>query len=616
MGADGRPAAVRYFPGQKAVPKVGADNLLAGETNGIAFDFTGNSGLGYVSVLDTTTPANVLHNARANTVLKQNSSSSPKIVLRDDGLYHWTDHNLALQSQAFDNASWTKSGTTATADQTTAPDGTVTADLLAETNTASASSHRASQNITTITGETYTCAVCFKDNTRRYGRLIANQNGSTTVWSGVRIDLNDGSVTSAAGSGGGTVVAASSTSLGSGWWLLQLTFIATSTTMVLRACCANSSAIASGNSAGEVSYTGSTSNSLYVWGARFNHGTTLSTYYSTTTAAFVDIPIEYDPVAGKWHLVAEIGITNLALQGSNFTATWTLSSMSAALTATDPMGNSTGASTLTATAGNATALQAITSASSNRRTYVWLKRRTGTGNIDLTQDNGTTWTTQSVTASWQRFAIPNVSAATNPTVGIRIVTSGDAVDVAWFVHAATSVSMGATGSPVPTFTTTASRVNDSMTFPVGVFPWSELAGTSYCEFVCSQINGTSASGPDFLSDGDGTSTGFFHDISMDLRGFPNAGQTSGLASIGTYNAASRIGVTFAWDASGQCASDNGTAVNTSATSGVAATSRTQICVGCRGRGSNDNQPNQGTIAKAVWAVRRVANADVPNWRWT
>jgi hypothetical protein len=40
------------------------------------------------------------------------------------------EQNLLLYSQEFDNAAWTKTSTTVTANSTTAPDGTTTADTL------------------------------------------------------------------------------------------------------------------------------------------------------------------------------------------------------------------------------------------------------------------------------------------------------------------------------------------------------------------------------------------------------------------------------------------------------------------------------------------------------
>jgi hypothetical protein len=46
-------------------------------------------------------------------------------------------------------------------------------------------------------------------------------------------------------------------------------------------------------------------------------------------------------------------------------------------------------------------------------------------------DNGSTWTAVTVTSAWLPVEIPGQTLA-NPTVGIRIVTNADAVDVMWF----------------------------------------------------------------------------------------------------------------------------------------------------------------------------------------
>lgn len=82
---------------------------------------------------------------------------------------------------------------------------------------------------------------------------------------------------------------------------------------------------------------------------------------------------------------------------------------------------------LTATKANATILApAVTSASAARRFAPYVRRITGSGNVDATLDGGTTWTTLSgITASYTRQGIGQTVA--NPRVGIRIATSGDEV---------------------------------------------------------------------------------------------------------------------------------------------------------------------------------------------
>lgn len=111
-------------------------------------------------------------------------------------------------------------------------------------------------------------------------------------------------------------------------------------------------------------------------------------------------------------------------------------------------------SLLTATGANGTCLQAITSSSAARVTKFWLARETGSGTVEITQDNGSTWAAVSLTSDPQPF---NIAAATlaNPTIGIRIVTSGDAVRLYRTQHQVASIplrpSIGPTdGSTVTT----------------------------------------------------------------------------------------------------------------------------------------------------------------------
>lgn len=125
-----------------------------------------------------------------------------------------------------------------------------------------------------------------------------------------------------------------------------------------------------------------------------------------------------------------------------------------------PGGNPYTPDILTATAGNGTLLQSVTSASADRDFSIWLKRKTGTGNIDLTVDNGVTWTTKTITSSWVRYDITQ-TAVTNPVIGIRIVTNGDEV-YAW---GAQLESASFASSYIPTLTSAVTRAADILTYP-------------------------------------------------------------------------------------------------------------------------------------------------------
>ena len=95
-----------------------------------------------------------------------------------------------------------------------------------------------------------------------------------------------------------------------------------------------------------------------------------------------------------------------------------------------PDGTAGTAETLTASAGNGTLLNTITLASAANTYSVYLQRKTGTGNIDITLDNGATWTTKALSGAgtWDRVNVTGAAAA-NPIVGVRIVTSADAIQM-------------------------------------------------------------------------------------------------------------------------------------------------------------------------------------------
>jgi len=100
-----------------------------------------------------------------------------------------------------------------------------------------------------------------------------------------------------------------------------------------------------------------------------------------------------------------------------------------AKTSTGADGVANTATRVTAAGANATVLQTITLASSTILLQVYIKRITGTGNVDLTVDGGTTWTTITPGSGVYSQVVISQAAVTNPVVGIRLVTSGDAIDV-------------------------------------------------------------------------------------------------------------------------------------------------------------------------------------------
>lgn len=162
-------------------------------------------------------------------------------------------------------------------------------------------------------------------------------------------------------------------------------------------------------------------------------------------------------------LLAEKGNTNNLLWSRDFTqASWTASSITAALDQTGIDGVASSASSLTATGTNGTICQTITQAATLSTFSVYMKRIVGTGTISISQDGGSTYSNVTPTSSWARFSHATQSTL-NPGICIRIGTSGDAVavDVAQFEGGGGDFSYAT--SPIITTSATVTRAADSVT---------------------------------------------------------------------------------------------------------------------------------------------------------
>lgn len=139
---------------------------------------------------------------------------------------------------------------------------------------------------------------------------------------------------------------------------------------------------------------------------------------------------EFDPTTlTPLGMLMEDSRTNICLRSSAWTnATWVKTTTSAtAASQTGPDGTSSYGS-LTASAGNGTTLQTVTVTNATLYQFsVRMKRLVGTGDIQLTMDNGSTWTTIAVTSTLTRFTISATSTSTSMVVGVRIVTNADSV---------------------------------------------------------------------------------------------------------------------------------------------------------------------------------------------
>jgi len=173
--------------------------------------------------------------------------------------------NTLTFTEQFDNAAWTKSDSNVIANSAAAPDGTNTADLLAE-NTSTAT-HAVSQPTGAV----------WPDNTPYTATIYAKAAGRSIFWIESRsktptfplvfFDLASGQVTSATSGATGSIQA-----VGNGWYRCTLTANSLTGAAFPNFVCGP--AITTGS----FSYTGNGTSGVLIWGAQLEVGPSVSAY--------------------------------------------------------------------------------------------------------------------------------------------------------------------------------------------------------------------------------------------------------------------------------------------------------------------------------------------------
>lgn len=178
--------------------------------------------------------------------------------------------NVLTYSEEFDNADWGKSNVTISANATTAPDGTTTADKVVE-NTANSAHATFRVGVITSAG-TYNLSLFAKKSER--DRIYLGNSSSGTNYS--VFDLENGAYVSDIGSGIVTLSNQEITALENDWYRVSVTLTTPS---------AISLAIGMIESGTTTSYLGDGSSGLFVWGAQIEAGSYASSYIKTEGAA-------------------------------------------------------------------------------------------------------------------------------------------------------------------------------------------------------------------------------------------------------------------------------------------------------------------------------------------
>ena len=185
-------------------------------------------------------------------------------------------YNLLTYSEQFDNAAWTKSEGTVTANAETAPDGTLTAEKLIPA--ASTTNGRVVQIVTGVAGFTYTLS-CYAKAGEFFNFRIYVDGGSGANIVSVSYNLSTDAVITALNVVGGNWTGASTTitDVGNGWRRVTLTFTAT--------------AVAPDRVAFWCRNTGDGTSGIFIWGADLRRANDTYLPYQRIAAA-----TDYDTV--------------------------------------------------------------------------------------------------------------------------------------------------------------------------------------------------------------------------------------------------------------------------------------------------------------------------------
>ena len=205
-----------------------------------------------------------------------------------DGLIKTTPVNLLTYSEQPDQ--WNKTNTTVTANVIAAPGGSITADQLNRVNTSNSNyirrgSSKAGSPIT------YTASIHFKKNDARYASI--RLQGSYPNRADVAFDLDTGTV-----SNGPSVfssfsgASAAIVPVTDGWYRCSLTATTDShTTATAFFSCSAENKFVDG--------TSTAINSVYLWGAQLEEGSTATAYIPTTSTISGAPRFDHDPATGE-----------------------------------------------------------------------------------------------------------------------------------------------------------------------------------------------------------------------------------------------------------------------------------------------------------------------------
>jgi hypothetical protein len=625
----------------------GAEDLLTGESDGLAFDFTYDADRDLQAlVLDTTTPANDFSGDPFD--LLTYTSPSLKLCRQSDGIYRYGNHNLCPQSQTVDGTgNWPTDQTTLTSNNTTAPDGSVTADLV--TATGSGNQVQGNNDLLLGQGNRSQISVYLKYVDTQWVRVGCWASGFGSAATAY-FDIQNGATGSSGGSGNFTILGTSISAVANGFYKCTIDFIAG--TDNVRPWFRLSTADGGG---------GAGSGSYYIWGIQVKRtpvndagGYTLTTgYIATTSAAKYDLPYEWDADGNPLGILIEEVRTNLYTRSQEFNhGDWGVSEFTVATNNTTAPDGTTTAERITCT--NTTGVhhvhqqQSVTNGTSYTQS-IFVKPGTGryfsvgigsgisarggctfdlqTGTISNTQntavtatgtisDAGNGWFRVSVslavnsTGSW--YGMFSSSGVSNPTLDIfgRDDTHAAAGTETYYIWGAQFEAGAFPTSPIHTIAATVTRALDRLYVLTTLFPYSSAYWSVVIAAQLYTLSTGSTGAKMFWNLGNSVDGANGTELYQDASGNPimqsvAAGVTTvqsdlGLLTVGTH----KIAVAAAANDFAGCVNGGLVTTDTSATMPASAP---QFFLGTDA--GPDNGPNF-YLRQITYLPRRVTNAEL------
>jgi hypothetical protein len=551
------------------------------------------------------------------------------------------EENLLPFSQQFEQTigGWSHVSVTVAANtgDTTAPDGTSTAEKITANAVTNVHAVDGSNQPATINGAQYAYSVFAKKGTLNFIQLYVTADGTTHA----NFDLDTGVV----GTTGGTVTAAI-TNVGNGWYRCSMIFTAGGTDRRIGIALVNSS-----SATRRLSWNASGTEDVYLWGAQAEQRNAVTAYTPTTTQPITNyIPVlqtaasgaarfDHNPTTGEsLGLLIEEQRTNLVVRSEEFDdASWTKNNSSiTANTIVAPDGMLTGDKLVenTSTAVHA-ALQTKTYTAAAHTLSVFIKAGER-GFVQLVMVDGATTgfsaffdlsngslgtVSANATASatfvgngWYRCSVTGTTAAGSGSLSIRLASTistisytGDGYSGIYIWGAQLEAGAFPT-SYIPTVAATVTRNADAASMTGANFSsWYRQDEGSFYVNWATQVTGTSR----FLLAAQQTSnSGNRIDIGINTSNTVNPRTVIGgsaLASLtgGTYTAGTEAKIAFAFKSADYASVLNVASPVTSSTAGLLPTPD-ELSMGRLGAGGFLN----GHIRKLAYYPKRLTNAEL------